>query len=288
VPTSRKEEPLPIHTMLNIALFSMFSLFTANAQTVAPSAVCEQWLRRVESIAVLHRYQVESSKRGLSGQSRRGSRMHAQCKRRHAELHVIDASGASTSLEFTGAPGEPLFALELTGVFPGVGEVSQTHVFEARGPELKGFMTFTASAAGDFVSVEFAADGRTLSGVGDADRANARFAPVLRASVAWRDANAFLYGLGGMWNPLQTPMKASEQAAFDPLISIAIPTPHAAETDQDALHTKRTCGASGAACAAALFFPPAVAACIAGTAACLAATACILADCAGDDEPATN
>lgn len=288
MPTSGQEESLPINTMLNIALFSMLSLFTANAQTPASSVVCDTWLRRIESIAAVQSYNLELTKDGLSGRSRLGSQMYAGCKQGHAEINVIDAEGASARLEFMGAPDEPLFALELTGVFPGVGEVSQTHVFEAKDSEVGGFMTFTASTAEDFVSVEFAADGRTVGEVGDADRANAIFAPALRASAAWKDASAFLYGFGGMWDGLQGEMGASGQAVLDPLISIAIPTPHTTAEDQDVLYTKRMCGASGAACAAAWFFPPALAACIAGTAGCLAATACALADCAGDDEPATS
>lgn len=275
--------------MLDTALLSMFSLFTVTAQPSAPSVACDTWLSRVEAIAIAQGYRIEASRNSLSGQSDRDSRMSARCEQGHAELRVIDSGGASTSLEFTGAPDEPMFALELTGVFPGVGQVSQTHVLEAKGSELEGFMAFSAATTDDFVSVEFAADGRTISYVGDGDGANEVFAPVLRKSLAWTDTNVFLYGLAGMWDGLQGTVGESEQqAVFDPLFFMAIPTPHSEAADQDAVQVKRVCSASGTTCALSLLWPPAFVACGVGTAACLAAGACLALDCSGDDAPANS
>lgn len=282
--TSAWEADFRSRQMLHTALFSMITLFTTVDPQVSSSDACQMWLQRTDAVAVAHGYKLETSKRGgLLGRSLAGTRLEANCEAGFADLRIIDAEGASASIEVTGEPGDSLFALQMSGDFPGFGHVARTHVIETNGSTVSGFANFSAAAADDFASVDFSSDGTTESFVGDANKMNAVFAPRLSKSVAWRDANRFLYGFAGMLEAMEDPDGGVNPAAMDGLFSFAVPIPHSEATDGDATHVYRVCGASGAACALTAIFPPALAACGAGSAGCLAALGCLFADCAGDD-----
>lgn len=279
----------PVTAMLHTTLFSMITLFTTADPQVSSSDACQIWLQRTAAVAIAHGYSLENSKRGgLIGRSHTGTRLEATCEAGFADLRIVDAEGASASIEVTGEPGGGLFALQMSGDFPGFGHVARTHVVEMSGSTVLGFTNFSAATTEDFASFDISSDGKTESSVGDANKVNAEFSPRLSKSVAWRDANIFLYGLAGMLGGMEDPDGGVQPAAMDGLFSFAVPIPHSEATDGDATHVYRVCGASGSACVLTIFFPPAVVGCGVGSAGCLAALGCLFADCAGDDEPAKS
>lgn len=270
--------------MIHSTLFSVLALSSAHEPQTAPDGACETWLERAEFVASSQDYVLESSepsKNGLAGRSKRGSRLDASCEPGHAHLRVADAEGASVSLEFSGTFGDAL-SLQIRGDFPGVGQIARTHIFEVVGSEIEGFTNFSAATAEEFASVDLAPDGSTIRVVGEADRANASFVPKLTQSIAWEEANLFLYGLAGLLEGLQNVAGETEQDPMDSLFSLAIPTSHSEARDQDAVHGIRTCSASAATCVLAIFFAPAGGACLSLSALCFAAAGCHAADCAGD------
>ncbi len=257
----------------------------------APDDACETWLERAEFVASSHDYMLESSegnppgtgKSGLVGRSRRGSRLDASCEPGHAQLRIVDAEGSSVSLEFSGTPGEALYSFQMTGDFPGLGQIARTHLLEEKGSEIEEFTNFSAATADGFASIDLAPDGSTIRFVGDANRANASFVPKLTQSIAWKDANLFLYGLAGMLEGLENVADETEQAPMDGLFPLAIPTPHSEARDLDAVYGLQQCSGAAVSCVAAIFLGPTVGAlCYATSINCYAAAACYAADCAGD------
>lgn len=120
--------------MIHSTLFSMLVLSNIHEPLKAPDGACQTWLERAESVASSQDYMLESSegnpsgKSGLAGRSKRGSRLDASCEPGHAQLRIVDAEGSSVSLEVSGTPGEALFSFQMSGNFPGFGQVTGEHV----------------------------------------------------------------------------------------------------------------------------------------------------------------
>lgn len=75
-------------------------------------------------------------------------------------------------------------------------------------------------------------------------------APVLHASVNWREVHVLAFAMIGLWEPAM----AGNKAALDLLLGLAIPVP-GAWGDADVLYAKRVCGGAIAACALTVLLP---------------------------------
>ncbi|WP_143141032.1 hypothetical protein [Nannocystis exedens] len=177
------------------------------------------------------------------------------------------ANDASVSVSFTRELSG--FALELAGSFPRLGSIHHTWVLDGSADPFTGTLTFAADTPDVAAFVEFDLAGGVLAADGDAALVNERFAPVLTASSAWRDAHALTLALADLRAP-----------DLDVTMTVAVPTPRWWGVKKSMIGQAFTCGGAAITCtAAAAGFVPAAGSCVHAAGGCALAVACSLVSC---------
>ncbi|MDC0668243.1 hypothetical protein [Nannocystis radixulma] len=91
--------------------------------------------------------------------------------------------------------------LEIAAQFPGLGSIQHTSFLDGTTGLSAGSRTFAAETADAAAFIELDLAGRAVAVDGDAALVNSRFAPVLAASTAWKDAHALALALADMPAP---------------------------------------------------------------------------------------
>lgn len=198
--------------------------------------------------------------------NRDATELRCACSEGQVAIEFAEAD-ASVSVNF--ARDLARFGLEIAGHFPQRGSVQHTTILDGAGDMLAGSLAFAADTADAAASVEFSLAGEVLSDDGDPSLVNEKLAPVLAASMAWKDAHALTLALADMRHP-----------GLDIAMAIAVPSPRWWGIKKSILNQAFTCGGAAITCtAAAAGFVPAAGGCVNGAGVCALAVACSIVSC---------
>ncbi|WAS90868.1 hypothetical protein [Nannocystis punicea] len=169
---------------------------------------CDEVLPRLVDVGEALGYAIDHGESGFSGASG-ASELRCICSEGQVAIEVADRD-ASVSVNF--ARGRSVFGLELAGQFHDFGSIQHTSILDGTADRLGGSLIFAADTADAAAFVEFDLAGQVVAADGDGGLVNERFAPVLAASTAWRDAHALMLALAGVRDA-------------DRPLSVAIPDP---------------------------------------------------------------
>ncbi|PCC69015.1 hypothetical protein SAMN02745121_05652 [Nannocystis exedens] len=243
---------------------SFVAVAAASPGAAASPDSCAAWLAQWSEHAAARGYVLTPGASGITGLDGVGNTLQADCAADRALMSFAAPDATHVRVEWSAA------ALTVRGEFPGVGRVDQS--WDAASHRLRHTAEVGAAAA----AVEFdPATGDWLVD-GDPDALNAALEPVLIASTPWRDAYFVIHAITGVWDSGLERDEAGLQAA----LSLALPPSVCQDVDKGSV--KKDCGATIGICAAAYFWKPLTAACLASGAKCLAAFKCWKSDCSGD------
>lgn len=260
-----------------LALTIAFALVGSLAVPMSASAddqePCDGALTRLSDAGEDLGYSISSTASGLTGTLGR-TQLNASCSAGHVEIELLEGRGSTVSVNFSAGSGNA-FALELHGEYPGLGSISRIAMIDDVTAEpMTGFLNFTAEMGAESAFAEFELGGDLVANGGDVALVNERFAPVLNASVIWKDAHVLTFALADIWESDVAP----HEAGLDKMLELAVPSP-------DPLYSKSVkaqllaCGAAALTCGASWWVPPAVGACVGQASACAISIACTFTEC---------
>ncbi|MCY0992036.1 hypothetical protein OV203_33165 [Nannocystis sp. ILAH1] len=156
-------------------------------------------------------YSLGADESGFTG-TRDARVVRVACSEGQVTIELVER-GASVSVHFFDRAG-PAFGLEIVGRFSALGSVRHTSMLGGTADRLEGSLVFAADTAEAAAFVAFDLAGEVVAADGDADRVNERLAPVLAASMAWKDAHALTHALADLG-----------EARADAAMTIAVPNP---------------------------------------------------------------
>lgn len=172
---------------------------------------CGAALARIVEAGETLGYRIGVDGAGFTG-TRDARDLRIACSEGQVSVELVER-GASVSVHFFNRAG-PAFGLEIEGRFSAFGSVRHTSMLGGTADRLEGSLVFAADTADAAAFVAFDLAGEVVAADGDADRVNQRLAPVLAASMAWKDAHA----LSHAWADLG-------EARADAGMAIAVPSP---------------------------------------------------------------
>jgi hypothetical protein len=219
---------------------------TGEAIAAGAGAPCGAALTRIVAAGGALGYSLRADGTGFTG--RRGARgLRIACSKEQVTIELVE-HGASVSVHFFDRAG-PAFGLEIVGRFSALGSVRHTSMMGGTADRLDGSLVFAADTADAAAFVAFDLTGEVVAADGDADRVNERFAPVLAASMAWKDAHALTHALADL-----------DEAREDAAMAIAVPNPGRRDVQDSRSSHALAGGAATITCtAAAAGFVPAAA-----------------------------
>jgi hypothetical protein len=231
----------------------------------APTEFCRSALARLAEAAESLGYTISAGESGFSAVGE-ASELRCICPEDQVAIEIVEGD-ASVSVNFSHARSR--FELEIAGEFPEFGRVQHAAILDATTDPLAGSITFTADTSDAAALVEFDLEGEVLVDDGDAAVVNERLAPVLAASLAWRDAHALTLALADLREP-----------GLDMAMAVAVPSPRWWGIKKSMISHAFACGTAAITCtAAAAGFVPAAGGCVNAAGGCALAVACSVVSC---------